>query len=394
MTFFNGASMAGEMLLFGLAVYEVSHSTTWVGLALALYFAPNFVVGAFAGALSDTFDRVRVLRAVEAALGINLFLIGALIANGAAGLVLILVLTFVSGVWRATYNPARASYAFDLAGAGRIVSVLGALNIAMRLGQLGGAFAAGWVAVEVDIGTAYMGLASAHVLALLALGRQRAPPPSPGASRPSMRTGLIELGRELLTNRTLLVLVMVTAAVEVLGFSFLTALPEIAIDRLGLDAAGLGVLHASRSAGGIAGGILMGGPGPPPLAGNDLARGSGRFRVGGDGARAGAGSTHRGARDGGDRDRGGGERRVDPDHDAARGARGDAWPRDGSVAVLGRLLGGRSSGDWAARGRTGDAGGASVQRNGAGAGRSRRRRGIAQTAGDVTRATVLADDSS
>ena len=262
MTFFNGASMAGEMLLFGLAVYEVSHSTTWVGLALALYFAPNFVVGAFAGALSDTFDRVRVLRAVEAALGINLFLIGALIANGAAGLVLILVLTFVSGVWRATYNPARASYAFDLAGAGRIVSILGALNIAMRLGQLGGAFAAGWVAAEVDIGTAYMGLASAHVLALLALGRQRAPPPSPGASRPSMRTGLIELGRELLTNRTLLVLVMVTAAVEVLGFSFLTALPEIAIDRLGLDAAGLGVLHASRSAGGIAGGILMAVLGP------------------------------------------------------------------------------------------------------------------------------------
>ena len=257
MTFFNGASMVGEMLLFGLAVYELSGSTAWVGLSLALYFAPNFVVGAFAGTLSDSFDRVHVLRAVEAALGVNLLLIGASIASGVAELPLILVLTLVSGVFRATYNPARASYVFDLAGAQRVVSALGALNIAMRLGQLGGAVVAGWAAAELGIGATYLGLASMHVLALLALGRQRGRPSFPGVERPSVRAGLMEFGRELVANRTLLILVTVTAAVEVFGFSFLTALPDIAIGRLGLDATSLGILHASRSAGGIAGGILM-----------------------------------------------------------------------------------------------------------------------------------------
>ena len=262
MTFFNGASMVGELLLFGLAVYELSGSTAWVGLSLALYFAPNLFVGALAGTLADSFDRVRVLRAVEAALGINLFAIGALIAIGAAGLALILVLTFVSGVFRAAYNPARSSYAFDLAGADRIVSALGTLNIAMRLGQLAGAFVAGWAASEIGVGAAYMVLASAHVLALAAFGRQRTRAPSPGGGRPSMRAGLVEFGRELGANRPLLILVVVTAAVEVFGFSFLTALPDVAIGRLGLDAAGLGVIHAARSAGGIAGGILMAVTGP------------------------------------------------------------------------------------------------------------------------------------
>ena len=262
MTFFNGASMVGELLLFGLAVYELSGSTAWVGLSLALYFAPNLFVGALAGTLADSFDRVRVLRAVEAALGINLFAIGALIAIGAAGLALILVLTFVSGVFRAAYNPARSSYAFDLAGADRIVSALGTLNIAMRLGQLAGAFVAGWAAAEIGVGAAYMVLASAHVLALAAFGRQRARAPSPGGGRPSIRAGLVEFGRELGANRPLLILVVVTAAVEVFGFSFLTALPDVAIGRLGLDAAGLGVIHAARSAGGIAGGILMAVTGP------------------------------------------------------------------------------------------------------------------------------------
>ena len=251
------------MLLFGLAVYELSGSTAWVGLSLALYFAPNFFVGAIAGTIADSFDRARVLRAVDAALGINLFVIGVLFMSGLAGLAVVLVLTLVSGVFRAAYNPARSSYAFDLAGAERIVSALGTLNIAVRLGQLAGALVAGSIAAEVGIGAAYVVLAGAQVLAFVSFGRQRASSSVPaGAERRSMRAGLVEFFRELGANRPLLVLFAVTAAVEVFAFSFLTALPDLAVDRLGLDAAGLGVLHAARSTGGIIGGIVMAMAGP------------------------------------------------------------------------------------------------------------------------------------
>ena len=257
MTFFDGASMVGEMLLLGLAVYERTGSTTWVGFSLALYFSPNFFVGALAGTFADSFDRVRVLRVVEAALGIIMLGLGAVIASGVAGLPLILVLTLASGVFRAACNPARSSYAFDLVGAERVVSALGTLNVAMRCGQLAGALVAGWAAAEFGVGTAYMILSIAHVLALAALGRQRAPGAFPGGERPSLRAGLAEFGRELRANRPLLVLVAVTAAVEVFGFSYLSALPDLVVGRMGLDAAGLGVIHAARSAGGIAGGVLM-----------------------------------------------------------------------------------------------------------------------------------------
>ena len=262
MTFFNGASMVGELLLFGLAVYELSGSTAWVGLSLALYFAPNFFVGAIAGTIADNFDRARVLRVVEAALGVNLFVIGVAFMSGVAGLAVVLVLTLVSGMIRAAYNPARSSYAFDLTGAERIVSALGTLNISVRIGQLAGALVAGWAAAEIGIGGAYLVLSSAHVFALASFGRQRASAPTPRAERRSMRSGLVEFFRELGANRPLLILFVVTAAVEVFGFSFLTVLPDLAIDQLGLDAAGLGVLHASRSTGGIIGGIVMAMAGP------------------------------------------------------------------------------------------------------------------------------------
>ena len=262
MTFFNGASMVGELLLFGLAVYELSGSTAWVGLSLALYFGPNFFVGAIAGTIADHFDRARVLRTVEAVLGVNLLVIGLLFLSGVVGLAAILVLTLISGTFRAAYSPARSSYVFDLAGAERIVSALGTINIAVRLGQLAGALVAGWVAAEVGIGAAYLVLSSAHVLALVSFGRQRARGSSPHPERQSMGAGLVGFFRELGANRPLLILFAVTGAVEVFGFSFLTALPDLAVDRLGLDAAGLGILHASRSAGGIIGGIVMAMAGP------------------------------------------------------------------------------------------------------------------------------------
>ena len=262
MTFFNGASMVGELLLFGLAVYELSGSTAWVGLSLALYFGPNFFVGAIAGTFADNFDRARSLRIVEAALGVNLLVIGVLFMSGAASLALVLILTLVSGVFRAAYSPVRTSYAFDLVGAERIVSGLGTLNIAVRLGQLAGALVAGRVAAEFGIGAAYVVLSSAHVLALVSFGRQRASESTLRAERPSMRAGLAGFFRELGGNRPLLILFVVTGAVEVFGFSFLTALPDLAVDRLGLDADGLGLLHASRSAGGIVGGIVMAMAGP------------------------------------------------------------------------------------------------------------------------------------
>ena len=142
------------------------------------------------------------------------------------------------------------------------MSALGTLNIAVRVGQLTGALVAGWAAEELGIGAAYLVLSSAHVLALVSFGRQRADTATPRAERASMRSGLLGFFRELGGNRPLLILFATTAAVEVFGFSFLTALPDLAIDRLGLDASGLGLLHASRSAGGIVGGIVMAMAGP------------------------------------------------------------------------------------------------------------------------------------
>jgi hypothetical protein len=55
-----------------------------------------------------------------------------------------------------------------------------------------------------------------------------------------------EFVKELCTNRVLAILVALTAGVEVLGFSFVTELPELARERFELGADGLGTLDSAR----------------------------------------------------------------------------------------------------------------------------------------------------
>ncbi len=50
-------------------------------------------------------------------------------------------------------------------------------------------------------------------------------------------------------------LVAVTGSVEIFGFSFATALPELASTRLNLGADGLGMMHAARAVGGMIAGL-------------------------------------------------------------------------------------------------------------------------------------------
>ena len=69
-------------------------------------------------------------------------------------------------------------------------------------------------------------------------------------------------------DRTVLMLVVLTAGIEVLGFSYLTLLPSLARDVLGVGAAGLGAMTASRSLGGMVGIAAFARLGRPPRAGH------------------------------------------------------------------------------------------------------------------------------
>jgi hypothetical protein len=87
----------------------------------------------------------------------------------------------------------------------------------------------------------------------LALLPASTPPRSSGASTTSLWGSAVEFLLAVRRDRTLLVLMMLTAGAEVLGFAHQALLPSLARDVLDIGPEGLGALNAARSVGGILG---------------------------------------------------------------------------------------------------------------------------------------------
>ena len=253
----NAGSMAGELVIVGWLVLELTDSSFMVGLALALTFLPMVLLGLPAGALADLFDRRRLLRGLDAALAVIAAIGGVLLLFDLLDVWRLFALVFVSGAFRAAYHPIRLAYAHDVAGPGAMISALSLINLSTRCGQLVGAAAAGSLVQRAGPEYAFFGLAALHVGALAMLFALRIRTATRTTPREPVLDNLRAFARELRTNRTLVSLVGLTAAVEVLGFSYMTALPALARDVLGVGAEGLGLLTALQAVGGILATLLL-----------------------------------------------------------------------------------------------------------------------------------------
>ncbi len=169
----NYMGYGGEQVVIGLLVFQVTGSSAWVGVALALYFLPLFIFGMAAGAIADWIDRQKLLRIIEAVIAANLVVFGTLAAFEALALWQLLIVTFVSGSARAVYLPVRQSYAYDIVGAEQVVAGLGLLTIGMRAGQLVGAIVAGSAMQRLGTDIALFMLAMFHAVTFLIVSRLR-----------------------------------------------------------------------------------------------------------------------------------------------------------------------------------------------------------------------------
>lgn len=246
----NGISVGADYVLVGWLALQAADSSAWVGGGFALYHLPGLLLGVPAGSLADRLDRRQLIRNLELAGMAMLVGFGLLIGSGYANIAVIYGLTISLGCLRAVHHPIRLAYAYDVAGAERVVPAMAALKFATQLGYIVGAALVGITAERLGTEYALATMALAHVLAWACLSGPRVRGVR-GIDPTPILDNLRDYAREMVRNRLLAALVMVTAGVEIFGTSLSTVLPELAEGRLRVGADGLGWLIAISHVGGL-----------------------------------------------------------------------------------------------------------------------------------------------
>jgi MFS family permease len=247
----GGITFLGEMVILGWMVLELTNSPFKVGLAIGLRQAPSLVLGIPFGAVADRFDRRNLLFFTVVALAVTSLATAALLQLGWLGLWPLLALNFVLGTWWTGVRTLRQSMTYDIVGAQDMVSGLAIAVLAQRLGGILGAFGIGAVLAATDAATAYAVVTVGHVVTFLVVLFIRSEGGAVRVARESVLGNLKEFAVEVRSNGSLALLVLLSGAVEILGFSAMALMPSIARDVLGLGADGLGLIQSVGAIGGV-----------------------------------------------------------------------------------------------------------------------------------------------
>ena len=243
----------GELVALGWLALELTDSPFLVGLAMGARALPLFFVGVPAGVLADRFPRHRLLMLTSAGQALTASAVGVLALLGRVRLAHLILLAIVAGALRAVEHAARQSYTHDVVGGAALVNGLSILGVALRVGWLAGSLGAGAVIARHGVGAAFLAAGACYLAGAGALLPATAVAHGPARTTGSVWTSMLGFVTALRQHRMLLVLMVLTAGAEVLGFSHQALLPSLARDVLHAGPEGLGALNAARSLGGILG---------------------------------------------------------------------------------------------------------------------------------------------
>ncbi|MFC9993422.1 MFS transporter [Nocardia sp. NPDC127526] len=240
-------------------LWDITHNSSYVGLAGLFGLVPLIVFGLWGGALADVMDRRKLLLITGTGTGLTALAFWAQAAANLNNEWLILILFAVQQAFFAVNQPARAAIYPRLLPAEQLPAANSLSMTVFQFGAIAGPVAAGMLIPVTGLSTLYLLDAVALLATLWATWKLPAIPPT-GESR---RAGLREVFdgfAYLATQRILLASFAVDIVAMVFGMSR-ALFPEIASDTFpGSDGGGtaLGILFAAMSVGAVLGGIFSG----------------------------------------------------------------------------------------------------------------------------------------
>ena len=238
-------------------VFVLTHSSTDLGLVIALQTLPVLLLAPYGGVIADRVDKLRLMICLQTAMGVQALVLGVLTVAGQIHFWEIGLLAALLGLNNAFENPARQSFMLEMVGAENLRNAVSLNSVLVNVARSVGPAAAGLLIATVGEGVCFLvnaGSFVAVVTTLLRMDRSalRPSPPAPRAAG-QLRQGLRYVARTPELRTPLLMM----ALVGTVAYEFQVSLPVMAEQALHAGAAGFGFMTAAMGVGAVAGGLLV-----------------------------------------------------------------------------------------------------------------------------------------
>ena len=245
------------MVVLGWLILDLTDSSFMVGLGLAIRQAPSLVFGIPFGSVADRFPRKALFMITIIGMSATTLTTAALLHLDWLDLWHLLLLNFLLGVGWTSVMMLQQTMTHDIVGQQNLVSGLSISMLVVLLGGVLGSLGVGAILAETNPATTYGAITIAHILMLVIVLFIKAESRTASTARESVTGNLKEFFGEVRGNRVLVLLLALTAAIEVVGFSFFALMPTIARDVLGMGPDGLGLLQSVGAIGGVLSVVIL-----------------------------------------------------------------------------------------------------------------------------------------
>lgn len=244
-----------QRVTIGWIAWDLTSSSSFVGLIAFVSFAPTMITGPLFGVL---IDRVEVKRAALITQSLLLFLALTLFISFTMGVlkpVLLAILTGLLGIVASAHNPVRMSLAPRLVDKGAVASLIALTAINFNIARLSGPAIGGWIIATWGIGATLsiqILCFLPYILALFLLQpREVIGTKTKEPFLHSLRSGAIHVYRSPMIWQVLIL----TGFFSFIIRGTLEILPVLADGVFGKGPTGLGILTASAGIGALLAGM-------------------------------------------------------------------------------------------------------------------------------------------
>jgi MFS family permease len=239
-------------------VLKLSGSALALGIVTTLQFLPITLLTLYGGVLADRLPKRQTLIVTQVALLFQAAVFGFLVATDSIQLWHIYVLAIVLGVITAVDNPVRQAFVVEMVGREQVMNAVALNSMSFNGARIVGPALAGAIIARIGIPlTLFINAISfipviAALLLMNVAELHAVPPSTQGSAAQRLMEGLRFAWR---TPSVLLILIIV-AAIGTFGYNFSIVLPLLADFVLHTDAQGFGLLGSFLGTGSLIGALL------------------------------------------------------------------------------------------------------------------------------------------